>query len=68
MVKFALLEYISMEEEKKSLNFIEQIIEEDLANGLEKIRSVSVSHQNRMVIYTLATQRLFVSTLVWVKI
>ncbi|AQX83796.1 glutamine--tRNA ligase/YqeY domain fusion protein [Elizabethkingia miricola] len=25
-----------MEEEKKSLNFIEQIIEEDLANGLEK--------------------------------
>ncbi len=36
MVKFALLEYISMEEEKKSLNFIEQIIEEDLANGLEK--------------------------------
>ena len=36
MVKFAILEYISMEEEKKSLNFIEQIIEEDLANGLEK--------------------------------
>ncbi len=36
MVKFALLEYISMEEEKKSLNFIEQIIEKDLANGLEK--------------------------------
>jgi len=36
MVKFAFLEYISMEEEKKSLNFIEQIIEEDLANGLEK--------------------------------
>ncbi len=36
MVKFAILEYISMEEEKKSLNFIEQIIEEDLANGLGK--------------------------------
>ena len=36
MVKFAFLEYISMEEEKKSLNFIEQIIEEDLANGLGK--------------------------------
>ena len=25
-----------MSEEKKSLNFIEQIIEEDLANGLSK--------------------------------
>lgn len=29
-------EYIIMSEEKKSLNFIEQIIEEDLANGLPK--------------------------------
>ena len=34
--KFASLQEQTMEEEKKSLNFIEQIIEEDLANGLTK--------------------------------
>ncbi len=36
--KFAHHLTITMEEEKKSLNFIEQIIEEDLANGLAKDR------------------------------
>ncbi len=35
-LKFAVSLYNFMEEEKKSLNFLEQIIEDDLANGLGK--------------------------------
>ena len=34
--KYDILKRILMEEEKKSLNFIEQIIEDDLANGLKR--------------------------------
>ncbi len=41
-----------MSEEKKSLNFIEQIIEEDLANGMPKENLRFDSLQNQTDIYT----------------
>ena len=41
-----------MSEEKQSLHFIEQIIEDDLANGFSPPPFVSVSLQNRMATYT----------------
>jgi glutaminyl-tRNA synthetase len=48
--KYDILKRILMEEEKKSLNFIEQIIEDDLLNGLKNDNFVFVFHLNPMVI------------------
>jgi hypothetical protein len=51
-------------EEEKSLHFIEQIIEESLANGFPKEQLVFVFHQNQMAICTLVMLNQFVLILV----
>jgi len=48
------------EEEKKSLNFLEQIIEEDLANGLPKEKLRFRFPPEPMVIYILGMLLQFV--------
>ena len=49
-----------MSTEEKSLNFIEQIIEEDLKNGLSQDKLRFRFRLSRMDIYTLVMRVLFV--------
>jgi hypothetical protein len=46
-----------MSTEEKSLHFIEQIIEENLASGFPQDKLRFVFHRNQMAIYILATLR-----------